>query len=282
MTQYFQHYHDFISTRAFLEGNRHTLDAPSELDKFLSRLAHHEKIFLISREERLSNDPNIKRKFTQGAIVNTINQYLSELHLPNGSKYSSHSKYDDSDSNSDSNVPSRPPASRFSGFRGFSRTTSLTWLSSSSSKKKKKKKKKKKPPTRRVNQIQVDIHDPLASLVIPDGLEQQEIMRVHMYQVGLRKVTKDVTKFTDGMKCIICHQPHTFEMCPILNDIPYIKKHFISYCFQMNKTQRQILTAIHRIDATWGTATNNNNDDDDDDDSHVNTDNDADFQEEEE
>ena len=88
------------------------------------------------------------------------------------------------------------------------------------------------------------------------------------------------------MKCAICHKPHTFEKCPILNNIQYIKKHFISYCLQMNKTQKQMLTAIHRLDATSGTATvnnnNNNDDDDDDDDSHANTDNDADFKEEEE
>ena len=145
MAQYFQHYLDFISIRAFLEENRHSLDTHSELDKFLTGLTHHERIFLISCEERLSNDPNIKRKFTQGAIVNTINQYLSELYLLNGPKYSSHSKYNDSNSDSDSDVPSRPPVSQFSGLRDSSRTTSLTQSSPSSSKKK-----KKKAPTRRV------------------------------------------------------------------------------------------------------------------------------------
>ena len=47
----------------------------------------------------------------------------------------------------------------------------------------------------------------------------------------------------------------------------------------MNKTQKQMLVAIHCIDATWGT--NINNDDDDDDSLNINTNNDADFQEEE-
>ena len=50
----------------------------------------------------------------------------------------------------------------------------------------------------------------------------------------------------------------------------------------MNKTQKQMLTVIHRIDASWGTATFNNNDDDNDDSLEANTDNDADFQEKEE
>ena len=169
-------------------------------------MTYHEKIFPVSCKEPLSKDPNIKQKFPEGAIVNNSNQHLSELHLPNGPKYSSHSKYDDSDSNFDSDVPSCPPVSRFFGLWGSSRTMSLTQSSPFSSKKKKKK--KEKTPTRRVNQIPVDIHDPLASLVIPDGLEQQEIMRVHMYQANLRKVTKDITKFTNRMKCDICHKPH--------------------------------------------------------------------------
>ena len=48
----------------------------------------------------------------------------------------------------------------------------------------------------------------------------------------------------------------------------------------MNKTQKQMLLAIHRIDATWG---NDIYDDDDDEDYlPADTDNDPDFQEEEE
>ena len=104
---------------------------------------------------------------------------------------------------------------------------------------------------------------------------------MNIYTAGLRAVTKDVTKFIDGMNCAICHKLHSFDQCPILNDIPYIKKHFISYCLLMNKTQKQMVAAMHRIDASLGT--NINNDDNDDEDYlHVNTDNDPDFQEEEE
>ena len=48
----------------------------------------------------------------------------------------------------------------------------------------------------------------------------------------------------------------------------------------MNKTQKQMLAAIHRIDAIWGTDIHNDDDGDDDDDEdylHANTDNDQDF-----
>ena len=113
------------------------------------------------------------------------------------------------------------------------------------------------------NRIQVDVHDPLTSLVIPDGMENHQIFCVNMYTAGLRAPKKDVIKFTDGTKCAICHKPYSFDQCPILNDIPYIKKHFISYCLLMNKTQKQMLVAIHHIDATWGADINNDDDDDD-------------------
>ena len=106
VAQYYQHYNDFVNTCAFLEKNPNSLDASSELDKLLSGSTHSDKIFLISCEKRLSDNPNIKQEFTQGAIVNTLNQYLSELHLKNGPKISSRSRYDDSDYNSDSDAPS--------------------------------------------------------------------------------------------------------------------------------------------------------------------------------
>ena len=60
VAQYFQHYKDFIDLRAFLEGNRRCLDDQTELDKFIAGLTHSGKIFLISREERISNDPVVQ------------------------------------------------------------------------------------------------------------------------------------------------------------------------------------------------------------------------------
>ena len=71
-------------------------------------------IFLISSEERHSNDPLIKRKFTQGEIVDTLSQYISGMNLNNGLSYSSSAHYDESDSDSDSDLPAGPSLSRFS------------------------------------------------------------------------------------------------------------------------------------------------------------------------
>ena len=83
------------------------------------------------------------------------------------------------------------------------------------------------------------------------------------------------------MKYAICHNPHSFDQCPILNRVSYIKQHFISYCLLTNKAQKQILAAMHRIDATWDTDINNNDDDNDGENTyylHRNIDNHPDFQ----
>ena len=132
--------------------------------------------------------------------------------------------------------------------------------------------------------LKVDVHDPFATLVVPEGLKSHEVLRLNMYTAGIRQITKSPTKFTDGMKCAVCHKPHSFEKCPILLNIPLLKKHFIAYCLAMNRTQNQMVASIQKIDATWGNDDNDddNDDDDDDNDDHHDDNNDPDFQGEEE
>ena len=81
LAQYFQDYQDFIVLQAFLEGNWRSLDNLTELDKFLDGLIHCGTNFIISREEQLFHDPMMLQKSNQGAIINTILLYMSELGL---------------------------------------------------------------------------------------------------------------------------------------------------------------------------------------------------------
>ena len=175
IAQYYQHNNDFIATPAFLEENQNSLNKASELGKFLSGLTYSTKIFLISRKERHSNDPHIKWKFTQGAIVNTSTQYFNEMNLDDGLSYSFSTLYDDSDSDFDSDLPTKSSPSCFAGLKGSVRTLSLQRSGTSLNKKKKKKK------VKRANQIQVNLNDPLALLVIPNDLENHLLSRLNMY-----------------------------------------------------------------------------------------------------
>ena len=86
------------------------------------------------------------------------------------------------------------------------------------------------------------------------------------------------------MNCAVCHKKHSFEKCPILLNIPFLQKHFINYCIQMNKVQKLMVASIQKIDATWG-VTDSDDDStngDDDHNGHDTNNNEADFQQEEE
>ena len=109
----------------------------------------------------------------------------------------------------------------------------------------------------------IDVNDPLATLVVPDGLQQEEIFRLKMYTCGLKQVTRNPSKFTDGMKCAVCGEQHSFDKCPILLDIPFLRKHFINYYIQMNKIQKLMVASIHSVDASWGINDDSHNNDDD-------------------
>ena len=156
-----------------MEDNQSTLNKSSELDKFFHGLTHATEIFRVSREERMSVDPAVQRKFTQGAIVTTLTQYLHDLRLSNGSSSSSQSKHNDSDSDSDSDsdIPRRRTTSSFSGLRDSARTVSLSRSNPLSSNKRT----RKKTNLRRAQVMAIDVNDPFASLVIPDKLQQEEI-----------------------------------------------------------------------------------------------------------
>ena len=90
----------------------------------------------------------------------------------------------------------------------------------------------------RVNKVTIDLFNPLASLEIPDKVPACEVLQLQMYQAGVCAVTARPEKFTDGMKCAICKKPHKFDKCPILQDINYLRKHFIAYCLMMNRTTK--------------------------------------------
>ena len=132
-----------------------------------------------------------------------------------------------------------------------------------------------------VNCVQIDLNDPCASIEIPEVILPHDILRVQIYKAAVNDIVEQPTKVTDGMDCAIYHKNHTFEKCPILNDIPYIKKHFISYCILMNCTQKQMLAAIHCLDANWDTYNTTTDEHDGASNySHCNTDNDINFEEE--
>ena len=123
---------------------------------------------------------------------------MDELNLADDLSYSSSARYDDSDSDADSDIPTKHSLSRFVGLKGFTRTSSLYHSGTSLNKKKKK--------VQYTNRVQVNLKDPCAFLVITNDLENHQLFCVHSYVAGIHAVKNDITKFTDGVNCAICHQ----------------------------------------------------------------------------
>ena len=74
-----------------------------------------------------------------------------------------------------------------------------------------------------------------------------DILGLHMYTAGIRAVISKPNKFTDGMECAICGEKHSFHKCKTLLDISFLRKHFIAYCLQWKRTQRQMTTAVNKL-----------------------------------
>ena len=42
--------------------------------------------------------------------------------------------------------------------------------------------------------------------------------------------------------CIVCRQQHTFDNCPILKDIEFLKNHYVRFCQLMRKNQASMMS----------------------------------------
>ena len=75
--QYFHAYLDHLEMKAYIDNISHTLNHKGELDRFIAGTTHHVEFTRLSREERLSSDPVMLRRYTQGQIVTTLNRLQS-------------------------------------------------------------------------------------------------------------------------------------------------------------------------------------------------------------
>ena len=71
-----------------------------------------------------------------------------------------------------------------------------------------------------------------------DNMSPVNIFRLNMYTADIRAVTAKPNRFPDDMKYAICKEKHTFDKCPVLQDVPYLRKVFIAYCLLWKRTQK--------------------------------------------
>jgi hypothetical protein len=79
--EHFNAYIEWLQLQAFIMDEEKDLNNKIQMEQFLSTLYHSEDIFFLTRTERLSSAPTDIKKFTQGAIVQTLDRLKTCLGL---------------------------------------------------------------------------------------------------------------------------------------------------------------------------------------------------------
>ena len=186
------------------------------MDKFLEGLTHCNALRFDCCQDRRSTDPDCLRKYTQGQVVTTLTTLLHTFKLADG-------------------VPLPPKPTLLPPSRGLSSKPSHFGRT--------------RPVS--VNSVQVQFTDG-SSYDLPldadDGIE----MTSRQYSAAVNSVQADPRKFSSTSPCVVCLETgHSFADCPVLNDIPFLKKHHIAYCANQRRLQKMMTTraAVNRLAA---------------------------------
>jgi hypothetical protein len=218
LDRYYFRYIDYLQLRAHLKDVTTDLNHKGELDDFIQGTLHADTFIRLTREDRKSKDPHVQLQFSQSMILNTLTKILNEDILPNQKKTPSipHG------SPNIRNTPGRSPSNRFRTAR-IDRNSTL----------------KNKSP-KQVNSIHMDPNDPLASLNVPNDVGRLSEYIDNYSTAVINNINKDPRTFDTTKPCLVCGETgHTFENCSILNNIPFLQRHYISWKIYLAKEHKR-------------------------------------------
>ena len=196
--EYFNDYMDFMHLRAYIDDDGRTLNLDSELETFISRMKNGDLYLEKTYDERHSNNPHVQHKYTQEQIVATLEEFTPRV------------KVLISRSTHVAASPVQPKA--------------LTYRNQGASKPMQKKKK--------LHFVDAAALDNVPALEIPDQFDIPVFqLAVDNYVNAVGAIHRNPESAFDVSKpCAMCTKSgHTFEHCPLLNDIQFLKQHFIKY-----------------------------------------------------
>ena len=87
----------------------------------------------------------------------------------------------------------------------------------------------------------MDPNDPFVTMNVPDNLNSSLQGYVDLYQDAvLNNINSDPRKFDTTKPCLVCGEVgHTFENCSILNNIPLLQRHYISWKLYLAREQKR-------------------------------------------
>jgi len=225
LSGYFYRYIDYLQLRAYLKNVDRNLDDTIELDDFLDGTLYRDEFRRLIREDRKSKLPEVLVQFSQNRIVGTLERLKAD--------------YISNKVNSTHRPRSFTPRTPI--------TTSNRVNNHSSSRG------TKHPPTAptkspivktaKVNIIELNPISPLDNLEEPAGLSQYESINSFSdnYKAAvINNVNHDPRSFDTSKPCLVCGKSgHTFDDCPILSNIPHLKKHYISWKMFLTKERHR-------------------------------------------
>ena len=106
-----------------------------------------------------------------------------------------------------------------------------------------------------MNSVQIQFTDG-SSYVLPSDAAEDVELTSRQYSAAVNSVQADPRKFSSTSPCVVCLETgHSFADCPVLNDIPFLKKHHIAYCANQRRLQKMMTTraAVNRLAAVLPT-----------------------------
>ena len=102
-----------------------------------------------------------------------------------------------------------------------------------------------------MNSVQVQFTDG-SSFDLPSDAKEDVEFIAQQYSAAVHSVQADPRKFSSSSPCVVCQESgHSFDACPVLNDIPLLKRHHIAYCANAKRLQKMMTTraAVNRLAA---------------------------------
>ena len=240
LDRYYFRYVDYLQLRAHLKDITLDLNHKGELDDFIQGTIYSDEFIRLTREDRKSKDPHVLQHFSQSMILNTLNKLQKEDILPMQRKI----------------PPITPPIARRNNDRRFQTPTQNTFKQRNRNRSPKETRSPQEKD-KKMNLIDMDPEDPLASLEIPENSEAFETYIDNYQNAVINNVNTDPRSFDTSKPCLVCGQSgHTFDNCGVLNNLAYMQRHYISwkiYLAKAHKRQQEALTdqKINRLESQY-------------------------------
>ena len=195
------------------------------IDVFLKYATHGEFLNRVTREDR--NRPSLAHRFTDAQILETLLGYLSSA-----------------DSPALVTAPTPAPALAPDGFQPVARPAYNRPFARGPNRAPA----PRTAPVRSLDAIDDDPDDatadpalsddaadvPLHAIAIPDNDFDRELY--HIYCASIHQINRQPGIAT-APSCIVCGESHRFEDCAILNNVAFLKSHYIRFCSNLKRDE---------------------------------------------